>query len=183
MVKKGLLVGAAAVVAIVLAVGGASEPVEATDANVAACSPSQTTVGSGSADWRRGSVVAGPVAIARHPLRGMDEAKNGQLYTKMGLLVAGHQFVVISVPLALRSRVFLYYGRVLDNEGDPTKSFYGARGYAETEFRPCHDKPRTIWPGGVRVIGHGPVNLLVTIEGRSASASLPLGRPVVLRRR
>ena len=183
MVKKGLLVGAAAILAIVLAVGGASEPVEATEANVAACSPSETVIGSGPADWRRGSVVAGPVAVSRRPLRQMSEGRNGQLYTKMGLLVAGHQFVVISVPLALRNRVFLYYGQILDNEGNPTRSFHGARGYAETEFRPCRDKPRTIWPGGVRVIGHGPVNLLVTIEGRSASVPLPLGRPLLLRRR
>jgi hypothetical protein len=183
VVTKGLIVGAAALVAIVLAVGGASEPVEVPEANVAACSPSETTIGSGPANWRRGSMVAGPVAVARQPLRKMFEANGGQLYTKMGLLVAGHQYVVLSVPLALRERVFLYYGRILDGEGHRTTSLLDAPGYSETEFQPCRDKPRTIWPGGIRVTGSAPVNLLVTVEGRSTSVPLPLGRPVVYGRR
>jgi hypothetical protein len=172
-----LIVGAAAIVAIVLAVGGASEPVEAIEANVAACRSSTKTIERGPADWRRGSVAAGPVAVARRPLRKMAEANDGQLYTKMGLLVSGHQYVVLSVPLALRDRVFLYYGRILDGEGHRTRSFLAAPGYSETEFRPCPGVPRTVWPGGVRVLGRAPVNLLVTIEGRSRSVALRLGRP------
>jgi hypothetical protein len=183
VLKKGLIVGAAAIVAIVLAIGGASEPVEAPEANVAACVPSETITGPGPADWRRASITAGPVAVTRGPLRKMVEAKSGQLYAKMGLLVAGHQYVVLSVPAALRERVFLYYGRILDNHRRRTTSFFGARGYAEIEFRPCRDRPRTVWPGGIRVIGHTPVNLLVTIEGHSTSVPLSLGKPVVYRRR
>jgi hypothetical protein len=38
----------------------------------------------------------------------------------MGLLVAGHAAVKVSVPPALRKRVFLYYGRYLDRDGHPT---------------------------------------------------------------
>ncbi len=183
MLKKGLIVGAAAVVAIVLAIGGASEPVEVTEANVAACIPSETMTEAGPADSRRTSLVAGPVAVTRRPLGKMIEAKSGQRYTRMALLVTGHRYVVLSVPVALRDRVFLYYGRVLDNEGHRTTSLFGARGYAETEFQPCRDRPRTVWPGGIRVVGHSPVNLLVTIEGHSASVPLPLGKPVVYHRR
>jgi hypothetical protein len=182
MVKKGLLVGAAGIVAIVLAVGGASEPVEASEANVAACNPHEMTTGSWPGYRRRDSLVTGPIAVPRRPLQRMSEMRNGQLYTKMGLSVSGHRFVVLSVPLALRHRVFLYYGRILDGEGDPTRSFQRARGYAETEFRPCRGAARSVWPGGIRVIGRGPVILLVTIEGRSTSAPLALGRPLVLSR-
>jgi hypothetical protein len=178
-----LIVGAAAVVAIVLAVGGASQPLEAIEANVAACLPAERMIGPGPPGWRQGSVVAGPVAVARQPLRRMVEARNRQLYTKMGVLVAGHEYVVLSVPLALRNRVFLYYGRILDGEGHRTTSFFAAPGYSEIEFRPCPGMPRTGWPGGVRVIGPAPVNLLVTIEGRSRSVPLRLGRPTVHQRR
>jgi hypothetical protein len=83
------------------------------------------------------------------------------------------------VPPDLRGRVFLYYGAMRDRNGQPTTSFANARGYDETEFQLCGNKPRTVWPGGLRVRGDGPVRLNVSAEGRSYV--LHLGRPTVFR--
>jgi hypothetical protein len=170
------VIGAAGAVAILLAVGGASEPVEPAEANLAPCGLGRG-VGAGSADRRDATAGAGPLALDPRPLRSMRRARDGQLYAHLGVVVTGHRFVVLSVPLALRNRVFLYYGQILDNRGRTATSLFRAPGYAETEFEPCPHDSRTAWSGGVRVIGDGPVSLLVTVEGRSRSLRLPLGPP------
>jgi hypothetical protein len=151
----------------------AADPSESS--NVAKCD--KAIVGHGVPDWRQGSLTAGPVGVPRHPLSRMEKAPNGQLYTKMGLLVEGHSAVKVSVPARLRNRVFLYYGRIIDNQGQVTTSFFGAHGYTETEFQPCESKPRTIWPGGLRIKGREPVHLLVSVEGQPEPIRLRLGRP------
>jgi hypothetical protein len=156
-----------------LALSGAG----AAESNVAGCS--RVIAGHASAGWRSESVVAGPVGVPRRPLRQMSATANGELVTKMPILVEGHSPVTVSVPPGLRSRVHLYYGRVLDRNGDPTTSFNGARGYGETKFRPCADRPRTIWPGGVRIRGTAPVRLLVSSQTSAAVIPLRLGRPGV----
>ena len=99
----------------------------------------------------------------------------------MPLLVEGREpeTVTVSVPLGLRNRVFLYYGRILGRDGQPASTFTEARGYGEVEFQLCGNKPRTIWPGGIRVRGRAPVRLLVTVEGLPDAIPLRLGRPQV----
>jgi hypothetical protein len=158
-----------------LALGGSSSA----ESNVAPCD--KAIIGHGSADWRNESVVAGPVGVRRHPLIAMSKTRNG-FVTKMPLLVEARapETVIVSVPPGLRSRVFLYYGRILGHDGQPTFTFADARGYGETEFQPCDNKPRTIWPGGIRIKGDRPVHLLVSPEGQPP-ISLPLGRPKALR--
>jgi hypothetical protein len=158
---------AAALVALALGAGSES--------NVAPCD--KAIFGHGPADWRSESVVAGPVGVRRHPLDAMSPTRNG-FVAKMPLLIEGRapETVTVSVPPALRSRVFLYYGDILGRDGQPTTSFSEARGYGETEFQLCDDKPRTAWPGGIRVKGNGPVRLLVSVEGE-APVPLRLGRP------
>ncbi len=150
----------------------------AAEANVAPCD--KAIIGHGSADWRSESIVAGPVGVRRHPLSQMSQTRNG-FVTKMGLLVEGRapSTVTVSVPPRLRERVFLLYGNVLDRNGNPSTSFRNTRGYGETEFQLCGNKPRTIWPGGIRVKGTKPVRLLVSVEGQSKPIPLPLGRPTV----
>jgi len=148
------------------------------DSNVA---PSdEAIIGHGSASWRSESLVAGPVGVRRHPLSTMSQTRNG-LVTKMPLLVEGRapETVTVSVPPGLRHRVFLYYGRILDRNGQPTSSFANARGYGETEFEPCGNKPRTIWPGGIRVKGRAPVRLTVAVAGATKPFRLRLGRPEI----
>src|SRR5215218_9141470 len=85
-----------------------------TASNVAPCD--KAMIGHGSADWRSESVVAGPVGVRRHPLDAMSSTRAG-LVAKMPLLVEGGAPVTVSVPTALRSRVFLYYGHILGRDG------------------------------------------------------------------
>jgi hypothetical protein len=160
-----------AIIAAGLAIAGS-----APDSNVAPCD--KAIIGHGSADWRSESIVAGPVGVRRHPLSAMSQTASGWFTTKIGLLVEGRapETVTVSVPLQLRHRVFLFYGEILDRNGNPTTSFRNARGSSETEFQLCGNKPRTIWPGGIRVKGDKPVHLLVSTEGKP-TASLRLGRP------
>ncbi len=145
------------------------------EANVAPCD--KAIIGHGSADWRSESVDAGPVGVRRQPLREMSLAR-GWYTTKMPILVEGREpeTVTVSVPPRLRDRVFLIYGEVRDRDGNPSSSFRNTRGYGETEFQLCGNKPRTIWPGGIKVKGDEPVHLLVTAE-EQAPVRLPLGRP------
>ena len=53
-------------------------------------------------------------------------------------------------------------------------------GFSEVVFQPCADRPRTVWPGGIRVEGTKPVRLLVQAEG-SSPVPLVLGKPRVRR--
>lgn len=147
--------------------------------NVAPCE--RAIAGHGSAEWRRTSIDAGPVGVRPHPLSEMTRADGG-LVTKMPMLVEGRApaTVTVSVPPALRGRVFILYGNARDREGNPSTSFHNTRGYDETEFQLCANKPRTIWPGGIKVKGMAPVHLLVLAEGRSQPATLRLGRPKIL---
>lgn len=137
-----------------------------------------TMVGSGGPDWRRGRTVSGPVAVLRRPLGQMSRYANGMV-TKMPILVAGHRTIRVSAPRRLRQRVFLYYGRFLDRNGRRTTGFARAHGHNATEFHPCTDRPRTIWPGGIRVKGMKPVTLRIDVEGRERPYFLKLGRPKV----
>jgi hypothetical protein len=177
LLKQGLIVGAAGIVAIALALGGGSEPFEAAEAAVAACGRSSSPTTIGAAAWRGSSPAAGTLRVPARPLAKMVEVKAGQFAAPMPVLVSGHDYLVLSVPLALRKRVFLYYGRVADRAGRPLGSLRSVASYAEVEFQPCRDRPRTIWPGVIRVIGRAPVRLLATIEGQPRSIPLVLGSP------
>jgi len=160
---------AAALATLALGAGSASE------ANVAPCE--KAIIGHGPADWRSESTVAGPVGVRRDPLQDMS-LHRGWYTTKLPLLVEGRapETVTVSVPPRLRHRVFLIYGEVRDRDGNPGLSFSNTRGYGETEFQPCANKPRTIWPGGIKIKGDGPVYLLVATAGEDP-VRLPLGRP------
>lgn len=157
----------------------AAAPVES---HVASCEQGPVMMGSGSADWRRTSAAAGPLGVPSRGLGSVNETRNGHFLTKLPVLVEGSHAVTLSVPPRLRQRVFLYYGERTDRQGRSTTSFRGYPGDPVVEFHPCAHKPRTLWPGGIRVKGRAPVRLLVSIEGRPKPIPLPLGRPVPVRR-
>jgi hypothetical protein len=153
-----------------------------TGTQIASCDPGPVMIGSGKPTWRRESVVAGSLGIRRDPLREMTPYRRTEpnvLVTKAPILIEGSDPVTLSVPPALTHRVFLYYGFHEGSNGKRSTSFYGYPGSSTVEFQPCADKPRTIWPGGLRVKGRAPVHLDVTVEGNPTPISLPLGRPSV----
>lgn len=165
--NRSLAVGVLAVALCApIAAAGAADG----DSAVATCE--QAIIGHGSADWRRESVVAGPVGVQRPPLNQMSRSAKG-LVTKMGLLIEGREpeAVTVSVPPSLRGRVFLYYGKPTTFAHDP--------GFAEIEFQLCGNKPRTVWPGGIRVKGEAPVRLNVFTQERPEPFILRLGKPRV----
>jgi hypothetical protein len=167
LLKTAALTSLVIAAVVVLALEPASGA--GTEANVADCSTA--IIGSGKATWRSESVVAGPVGVNREAMLTMSRTRNGDLINKMPLLVEGEATVTISVPRALRKRLFLYYGHV--------HSFAISRGAGETKFEPCGGKPRTVWGGGVRVRGTAPVRLLVHLGGSAEPMVLRLGRPRV----
>lgn len=149
------------------------------NANVAPCE--KAIIGHGPPGWRQRAIVAGPAGVFKHPLAQMSQTGSG-LVAKMPLLVEGHMPVTVSVPPRLRGRVFLYYGNILDRDGNPSFGFANTRGYEETRFEPCDNRPRTPWPGGIRIKGTAPVQLMIAVEG-GGTFELRLGRPRVLDRR
>jgi hypothetical protein len=153
---------------MLLATLAATLALAAPSAGAAPCD--RAMIGHGSADWRSESVVAGPVGARRHPLNAMSRGGNG-LATKMPLLVEGRapETVTVSVPPALRGRAFLYYGTPSTFAHDP--------GHSAIEFQLCGNKPRTIWPGGIRIKGEAPVRLHVFTEARAEPYVLRLGKP------
>jgi hypothetical protein len=175
LLRAGALAGIIIAAVVVLALEPASGA--STEWNLADCS--KAIIGSGKANWRTESRSAGPVGVSAAAWRQMSRTKSGEYEVKLPLLVEGQAAVTVSVPPDLRGRVFLYYGHIVGRDGKPTDSFAAARGYGETEFRPCLDKPRTVWGGGLRIRGSAPVHLLVHTGGGAAPMPLRLGRPRV----
>jgi len=91
----------AAFLALVPAASGATQ--------IATCERGPVADGSGPADWRRESLIAGPLSVFRRPLSQMSETNSGQLIAKMPVLTAAGAAVTLSVPPRQRHRVFLYY--------------------------------------------------------------------------
>lgn len=170
--KTGLLAAA-----IVLALTAAAAGAAPSRSQVADCEHGPVTIGSGPPNWRHKSTAAGPLGVFRHALDQMFETGNGQLTAKMPVIVEGTAVVTLAVPAGQRDRVFLYYGRFLDRDGNPTTQIGRSPGFSEVTFEPCDDKPRTAWPGGIRVKGRAPVTLTVRVEGRDQPLPLRLGRP------
>jgi hypothetical protein len=165
----GLVIAAVVVLALEPASGASTEK------NVATCSDN-VLIGHGTPGWRGESNVAGPVGVPKWPLRQMGAMKNGDLVTEAGILVEGDSPVMVKVPEELRERVFLYYGR---GPSHRAVSFAESNGFSEVEFHPCEDRPRTIWPGGLRIKGNGSVHLVVEAEGKTSV--LKLGQPRLAR--
>jgi hypothetical protein len=165
--------------AILAAAALAAEP----GTHVAGCDRGPVTIGAGKPGWRRSSLSAGPVGVAKGALGRMapySRRRPKQLVGKVPILIEGHEPVVISVPSALYKRVFLYYGFHRGPDGSRSTSFYDYSGNSQIEFQPCPGRPRTIWPGGIRTNGRPRVRLLVQV-GKDEPTPLPLGRPTVLR--
>lgn len=174
--RLSFFIGTIALLAVVPAAAAPTEP------QIASCDPGPVMIGSGKAAWRQESLSAGPLGIRRRPLRDMTPRRKGEpsvLVTKAPILVEGEDPVTLTVPPRLSHRVFLYYGFHEGPDGKRSTSFNGYSGNSLIEFQPCTDKPRTVWPGGIRVKGRKPVHLSVTVTGQPDPIQLQLGRPSV----
>jgi hypothetical protein len=157
----------------------ASTALSAPAPHIASCDPGPVMMGSGKPTWRSESLSAGPLGIRRNPLSEMSPYSQRQpnvLVTKAPALIEGHDTVTLSVPPDLTHRVFLYYGFHEGPDGKRSTSFQGFPGNSSVEFRPCDEKPRTVWPGGIKVKGTRPVRLEVSVA-ESPVRTLRLGRP------
>jgi hypothetical protein len=73
--------------------------------------------------------------------------------------------VVLRVPREERGKVGLVYGpiRFVRSIEEASK---------QVTFRPCADKPRTVWPGGLALASLQPITLEVLVGGRKRTLRL-----------
>lgn len=160
------------VLALVSSPGGRTgeDQKEIGSTTIAGCTGGEVMMGSGAEDWREDSIDAGPVGIREHPLRGMARSEDGSLYTKMPILIEGHDKVTAAIVANQRDRALLFYGPLAgDADG-------GAPGFERIRFHPCEDKERTVFLGAIRVEGSKAVRLKI-IVGDEPSFVISLGRP------
>jgi pimeloyl-ACP methyl ester carboxylesterase len=119
----------------------------------------QAIIGPGRRNWRKHSVVAGRFGLSRAD-RGFPTAvRVGEaLIVKLFALVEGQREVTLKVPRSERGRVGFFYGPVRS-----VKSV--AEAPWQVTFKPCSDKPRTAFPGGLALTERRPVALEVISAG------------------
>ncbi len=112
-----------------------------------------TFIGPGPTDRHRHSRWIGPFGLTGRPT-GPDfdvgSFEDGLLTVKTPTIVAGHRWVTISIPAALR-----YRAGILGVHPD--------RAYASVTYVPCKDKPRTVFPAGLLLRDRRPLTLLVQV--------------------
>jgi pimeloyl-ACP methyl ester carboxylesterase len=119
-----------------------------------------TFIGSGRPNWRTYSAVAGPFGLSG---AGRDFATaqpvGGVLETKMPAIVEGTGPVIVRVPEAERGQVGLIYGRFhrVHTVGEAAQ---------QVIFKPCADKPRTVWPGVLALASRHRITLEVVVGGK-----------------
>ena len=134
----------------------------------------EAALGNGDDRWRRRSATAGPFGLYgpgrdfRHK-RVVFEHDNGYLGVKIPAFVAGQRAVTVTVRERFRDRVGLDFG-------DLWSANTIAKANTEVSFRPCRDRPRTAWPGGLVLADRRPVVFTVQVEGRERIWSLRVGR-------
>lgn len=134
----------------------------------------EAALGHGDDRWRKRSATAGPFGLYgpgrdfRHPYVVFDR-DNGYLGVKLPAFVAGTRAVTVSVPERFRDRVGLDFG-------DLWTAKTIAKANTTVTFRPCRERPRTAWPGGLVLADRRPVVFTVQVEGRERIRSLRVGR-------
>jgi hypothetical protein len=120
-------------------------------------------IGSGRPDYRKRSTHEGPFSLFGSGRDFSNASRQGQvLVTKMPAIVAGHAWVTVTVSPADQGRARLLYGSL----HSPRSLQDGARSVL---FKPCADKSRTVFPGGMVMTSRRPVTLQVKSTGRARS--------------
>jgi hypothetical protein len=123
-------------------------------------------IGSGKAGYRKQSTTAGPFSLFGGGRDFSNASRQGQVFVaKMPAIVAGHGSVTVSVSGGDRNRAGLVYGSL------HTPNSLGD-GATTVVFKPCGDKPRTVFPGGMVMTDRHPVKLQVRSGGKTRSLTV-----------
>ena len=123
-------------------------------------------IGSGQPDYRKRSTTAGAFSLFGGGRDFSNASRQGQVFVaKMPAIVAGHAGVTVTVSASDQGRARLVYGSLHSprNLGD---------GATTVVFKPCGDKPRTVYPGGMVLADRRPVKLQVKSSGRTSSLTV-----------
>ena len=131
----------------------------ATPEKIVADCESVRIAGPGDPNWRKRSTAVGSFGLygAGRDLSNAD--KVGSAYvTKVPAIVEGRRAVTLRVPASEKDEIGLIYGSI---------HFVRAVDQAATQvtFKPCADKPRTVWPGGLALADRKPITLEVVAGG------------------
>lgn len=114
-----------------------------------------TFIGQGPDDWRRDSYWFGPFGMS-HNLGAGNRDDDGLFRAKAPMVVEGHRSVVLSVPKAERDRVAL---EIVNGDGP----------LSTLSLKPCADRRRTLWAGGLVLRDLRPVRLNVRTGARKGT--------------
>ncbi|MDQ2939658.1 MAG: alpha/beta fold hydrolase [Actinomycetota bacterium] len=115
--------------------------------------------GAGDPNWRKRSTVVGRFGLYGSGRNLSTASRMGTAFvTKIPAILEGRKAVTLRVPASEEGRIGLIYGGHL---------FVHAvdEGAAQVTFKPCPDKPRTTWPGGLALADRHPITLEVLIDG------------------
>jgi hypothetical protein len=94
--------------------------------------------------WRRQTTSVGDFGLfVEHLTSQAHELSNGNYLVKAGAAVAGNHPVTVRVPDDLRGTVGLVYGHTRGHQRSP------AEAWTQVTFRPCEEKPRSGYVGGL----------------------------------
>jgi pimeloyl-ACP methyl ester carboxylesterase len=123
-------------------------------------------IGSGQPDYRKRSTTAGTFSLFGGGRDFSNASRQGNVFVaKMPAIVAGHAAVTVTVSPKDQSRARLVYGSL-----HSPRSL--ADGATSVVFKPCGDKPRTVYPGGMVLADRRPVKLQVKRGGRTGSLTV-----------
>ena len=131
-------------------------------------------LGNADARWRQRSTVIGNLGFygpARDFRLAHRSGKGGDLITKMPVIIEGNSGATVWVPRGERDRVALLFGAI------PTGDLYRIEdGHAKVRFKPCTDRERTGWVGGLVLHDRRPIALKVRLVGANQTHTVVLGR-------
>jgi hypothetical protein len=135
-------------------------------------------VGNADPRWRENSTVVGNLGFYGPGRDFRDSAqrsgKEGDLVTKLPVIIEGLSGATVWVPRTERNRVALLFGHTpTQGEGD---GYLIEDGYAKVRFEPCADKRRTGWPGGFVLKDQEEIVVKVRLDGANRVTIVTLGR-------
>lgn len=135
-------------------------------------------VGNADPRWRENSTVVGNLGFYGTGRDFRDSAqrsgKEGDLVTKLPVIIEGLSGATVWVPRTEQDRVALLFGHTPTRGEDD--EYRIEDGYAKVRFEPCADKRRTGWPGGFVLKDRENIVVKVRLDGANRVTIVTLGR-------